>query len=89
MLQSGPYPEQVKRRVLGRHGHLDNETSARLASEVVSERTDCIVLAHLSAKNNRPDLALAAVGRRFERDGRRKPGLYAAGQAEPSPWFEI
>jgi phosphoribosyl 1,2-cyclic phosphodiesterase len=89
MLQSGPYPEQVKRRVLGRHGHLDNETSARLASEVVSERTGCIVLAHLSAKNNRPDLALAAVGKRFERDGRKKPGLYAAGQAEPSPWFEI
>lgn len=89
MLRNGPYPEQVKRRVLGRHGHIDNETSAGLASEVASERTGCIVLAHLSAKNNRPDLALAAVGNRFDRDGRRKPGFYAAGQAEPSPWFEV
>ncbi len=89
MLQDGPYPEQVKRRVLGWHGHLDNETSAGLASEVVSPRTGCIVLAHLSGKNNRPDLAMAAVQRRFERDGRRKPALYAAGQAAPSPWFDL
>jgi len=89
MLKSGPYPEQVKRRVLGRHGHIDNETSAGLASDVVSERTGCIVLAHLSARNNRPDLALGAIGARFDRDGRTKPALFAAGQAAPSPWFEI
>lgn len=89
MLQSGPYPEHVKRRVLGRHGHIDNQAAAGLASDVVSERTGRIVLAHLSTKNNRPDLALAAVGMRLERNGRRAPGLFAADQAGPSPWFEI
>jgi phosphoribosyl 1,2-cyclic phosphodiesterase len=89
MLDSGPYPEMVKRRVRGRHGHLDNETSAGLVSEVVSERTLRVVLAHLSARNNRPDLAIAAVRRRLDRDGRRRPGLCAAGQDAPSPWFEI
>jgi phosphoribosyl 1,2-cyclic phosphodiesterase len=87
MVQSGPYPEAVKRRVLGRHGHLDNEASAGLASEVVSERTQQIVLAHLSGTNNRPDLAIQAAELRFDRDGRRMPALHPASQSEPSPWF--
>ena len=88
MVRAGPYPEIIKRRVLGRHGHLDNEASAGLASEVVSERTQRIILAHLSRTNNRPDLAISAARRRFERDGRRLPMLHAADQAAPSRWFD-
>ncbi len=89
MVQSGPYPEVVKRRVLGRHGHLDNESSAGLASDVASERTQRIVLAHLSRTNNSPELAMEAATRRFERDGRRMPRLHPAEQSVPSPWFEV
>jgi phosphoribosyl 1,2-cyclic phosphodiesterase len=89
MLRSGPYPEGVKQRVLSRHGHLDNEEAAELACEVAGERTRHLVLAHLSRTNNRPDLALAAARRSFERAGRRPPALHAAGQAAASPWFEV
>jgi phosphoribosyl 1,2-cyclic phosphodiesterase len=88
MLRSGPYPYHVKQRVLGRHGHLDNESSAGLACEVTSRRTRRIVLAHLSRTNNHPDLASGAARRRFEREGRRAPLLHAARQEAPSPWFE-
>ncbi len=89
MLLRGPYPETVKKRVLGRHGHLDNQTAAELASEVASDRTARIVLAHLSRTNNLPSLALRAALRGFERAGRRAPRLHAADQWVPSPWFEV
>ncbi|MBI1950160.1 MAG: MBL fold metallo-hydrolase [Acidobacteria bacterium] len=89
MLREGPYPQVVKQRVLGRHGHLDNETAAALLCDVATERTRRVILAHLSRTNNRPDLALGAARREFERRGRRAPDLHPAGQAAPSPWFEV
>ncbi len=89
MLRAGPYPETVKRRVLGRHGHLDNEAAADLACDVARGRTARIVLAHLSRTNNRPELALEAARRGFERAGRRPPRLHPADQWVPSPWFEV
>jgi phosphoribosyl 1,2-cyclic phosphodiesterase len=89
MLRSGPYPEVVKQRVLGRHGHLDNESAADLLCEVTSERTRRVILAHLSRTNNRPDLAVRAARRRFDETGRPAPALHPAEQATPSPWFEV
>lgn len=89
MLREGPYPVIVKQRVLGRHGHLDNETAAALLCDVATARTGRVILAHLSRTNNRPELALLAARREFERRGRRAPDLHPAGQSAPSPWFEV
>ena len=89
MLRAGPYPETIKRRVLSRHGHLDNESAADLAAESVSDRTRSLVLAHISRTNNRPDLALRAARDGFDRAGRRAPRISAADQGRPSSWFEI
>lgn len=89
MLKSGPYPEVVKQRVLGRHGHLDNESAADLLGEITSDRTRRVILAHLSRTNNRPELAIGAARRRFEEAGRKAPALHPADQAAPSPWFEV
>ena len=88
MLRRGPYPQVVKERVLGRHGHLDNETAAMLLCDVATERTRRVILAHLSRTNNRPDLALSAARRAFERVARKSPDLHPAVQASPSSWFE-
>ncbi len=89
MVRQGPYPEVVKDRVLGRHGHLDNETSALLACTACTDRTARLVLAHLSRTNNRPDIALRATREAFEHAGRPLPEVHAADQDRPSPWFEI
>jgi phosphoribosyl 1,2-cyclic phosphodiesterase len=88
MLRSGPYPEIIKQRVLGRHGHLDNEAAAAILEEVAGERTRRVVLAHLSRTNNRPDLALRAARATFDRAGRHAPAIHPAGQWSPTPWFE-
>jgi phosphoribosyl 1,2-cyclic phosphodiesterase len=59
MLKVGPYPWVVKQRVLSRTGHLSNHAvSEYLADpEGFDGRARYLVLAHLSAENNNPDLA--------------------------------
>ena len=89
MLRRGPYPLVVKERVLGRHGHLDNRAAAALIGDVATGRTRRVILAHLSRTNNRPDLALVAARREFERRGRATPALHPAAQAAPSGWYEV
>ncbi|MBO6015978.1 MAG: MBL fold metallo-hydrolase [Lachnospiraceae bacterium] len=61
MLQVGPYPYPLKRRILGDRGHLSNENSGRLLSKVLCDRLKYIVLGHLSKENNMPELAYEAV----------------------------
>jgi phosphoribosyl 1,2-cyclic phosphodiesterase len=61
MLMEGPYPWATKQRVASRLGHLSNDMAAELVTEIVSERTRGLVLAHLSETNNHPYLAEFAV----------------------------
>ena len=66
MLQSGPYPYYLKRRILSDRGHLSNEMCAEFVKELVQKGATRIFLGHLSDENNFPDLAfqtsLAALG---------------------------
>jgi phosphoribosyl 1,2-cyclic phosphodiesterase len=68
LLRDGPYPEPIKRRVAGSHGHLSNEQAAALL-ERLSPGLARVVLMHLSEANNRPDLAFAAAERALRRSG--------------------
>jgi phosphoribosyl 1,2-cyclic phosphodiesterase len=63
MLRAGPYPAHLKRRVLSATGHLSNVDCGKLLFQALrdSDRARTIWLAHLSAVNNRPDLAVATV----------------------------
>lgn len=58
MVRSGPYPYHLKQRILGPRGHLSNADCAALCKRVGAEK---VILAHLSAENNRPSLALETV----------------------------
>jgi len=60
-LQAGGYPAALKRRILGPYGHLDNDAAAALLASVASPRLRHVVAAHLSAENNAPELARAAL----------------------------
>jgi phosphoribosyl 1,2-cyclic phosphodiesterase len=61
MLQSSAYPERLKDRISGRLGHLDNTQAARILSAIDRSSLKHVVAAHLSQKNNRPELAVAAL----------------------------
>lgn len=58
MLQAGPYPYPLKQRVAGPNGHLSNPDCAICAADLVKNGTKTLILAHLSEKNNMPELAL-------------------------------
>lgn len=55
------YPESLKRRILGPHGHLENAATAALLAKVAHEGLNHVVAAHLSAENNTPELATHAL----------------------------
>ena len=61
MLQVGPYPYQLKRRILGDKGHLSNELSGQLLKRIAHEKLQGVVLGHLSKDNNIPELAYETV----------------------------
>ncbi len=61
MLHAGRYPDFLKRRVAGRLGHLSNAQAAELLAAVAHSGLQRVVAAHLSAHNNLPELALAAL----------------------------
>jgi len=61
MLQVGPYPYPLKRRILGDRGHLSNELSGQLLSEILHDNMQAVMLGHLSKENNLPELAYETV----------------------------
>ena len=61
MLEAGPYPYDLKRRILGQKGHLSNEASGRFIRKLLNDHIKTIILGHLSKDNNIPELAYEAV----------------------------
>jgi phosphoribosyl 1,2-cyclic phosphodiesterase len=68
MLRVGPYPWNLKQRLMGRYGHLSNTAVARFIEEQYDGNASHLLLAHLSERNNHPELArqeaLKALARR-------------------------
>jgi len=57
MLENGPYPYYLKRRILSKRGHLSNDSCAETAKQLLRNGTTRFVLSHLSKENNFPRLA--------------------------------
>jgi phosphoribosyl 1,2-cyclic phosphodiesterase len=66
MLKLGPYPWALKQRVMSRRGHLSNDSVAKYLQQDFDGKASHIVLAHLSKKNNLPELALLSARRALE-----------------------
>lgn len=61
MLEAGRYPYYLKQRILGRYGHLSNESGGKLLAAVLNDDIREIILGHLSRENNYPSLAKLSV----------------------------
>ncbi|MBT9590057.1 MAG: MBL fold metallo-hydrolase [Thiobacillus sp.] len=61
MLENGPYPVSLKRRVGGRFGHLENAQSAALLTKLMHDKLQHVMAAHVSRKNNTNALAQGAL----------------------------
>lgn len=61
LLEQGPYPAKLKKRIAGDLGHLSNAQAAELLAQLGTAHLQHLVAAHLSEKNNTPELARAAL----------------------------
>lgn len=86
MLAEGPYPPSLQRRVGGRLGHLSNHQAAEFLTALDYSRLQHLVLAHLSEKNNTPQLALEAILQRVPEVESR---LRMTHQDQPCGWHGI
>lgn len=57
MLRDAQRPWHLKQRIMGRQGHLSNQSAARMIADIASPTLKQVFLAHLSHECNRPDLA--------------------------------
>lgn len=58
LLNNGPYPPWLKRRVLSDVGHLSNISCSVYLAKLIGNKTKKIYLIHLSEVNNSPEVAL-------------------------------
>ncbi len=66
MLTARPY--HIKQRILSDEGHLSNEDAALILSQVVTDNTKEVVLAHLSLQANSEDLAISTMRKHLNSD---------------------
>ncbi len=86
LLEVGPYPPRLKRRVGGNWGHLANAQAATLLRRLGLDRLQQIVCSHLSEHNNRPELALEALTPLLDGDASR---LTVAAQDDGLHWQAV
>ena len=63
------YSSRLKQRILGRKGHLSNESCAEAVVRLAESGVKYVVLGHLSGENNDPGLALSTTQTRAELEG--------------------
>ncbi len=83
MLENGPYPYPLKRRILSDIGHLSNEACARELPALVRSGTTRLFLGHLSRENNLPALAQSTAQAELTVAGMTEGVDYLLGVAAP------
>lgn len=89
LLDAGPYPAKLKRRIRGGSGHLSNEQAAQMLERLVGDELHTLVLGHLSEKNNTPELALAAARGALATCGAERVAVHVAEQHAIGPNLEV
>lgn len=84
MLNQGAYPAYLKHRILSNRGHLSNNDAAYALVRMKKKERLKVLLAHLSADNNRPQVAAATVGSIMAAHGYDLAGGITIGLAKQS-----
>ena len=69
MLVHGSYPPNVKLFIMGELGHLSNTEAGESLLELVGQKTEHVLLSHISKDNNTPKLAYKTVSQILHRHG--------------------
>lgn len=66
MLLGGPYPEDLKKRIMNGYGHLSNEKCALALRRMLHPGLKSVFLCHLSQHNNTPEAAYGCMAGELE-----------------------
>ena len=88
LVNSSFRPWSLKQRILGRQGHLSNETAAALLAEIAGDTLQQVFLAHLSRECNNLDLALHVVRQHLAAAGLSRIRVLATHPDKPSEFAE-
>ena len=83
MLKDGPYPWPVKQRIKSRFGHLSNEQSVKVISQVFSEDLQEVIFAHVSETNNSSEMVLQTFTNMLPSQMRDRLRITLASQHQP------
>lgn len=89
MLNNSSYPFTTRQRILSDKGHLSNYDSAKYLADFLGEKTNYILLAHLSLENNTSDIALQTLKDRFNSENINFDNIIIAKQNEMTEVIEI
>lgn len=84
MLKNGPYPPQLKMRILSDLGHLSNTACAEFLPTLLESGTTRFILGHLSQNNNTPMLAEKASNSALSAAGAKENSDYILYAAKPN-----
>jgi phosphoribosyl 1,2-cyclic phosphodiesterase len=84
MLRVGPYPWNLKQRLMGRFGHLSNTAVSRFLRQQYDGRAEHLLLAHLSSSNNHPEIARQEATRALQDRGLSIAPLSVTSQDQPT-----
>ena len=85
LMNNPKYPHHIKIRILSDKGHLSNEDSSYYLSKLIGDKTQEVVLAHLSEENNNEELAYNTLKSKLNKDVK----ISIARQNEKTELFEI
>ena len=86
LLAQSAYPPFLKKRISGPLGHLSNNESAHLATALQHKGLNLLVAAHLSERNNRPDMAQAVLAAAL---GCSATDIPVADPLHGTPWYTV
>jgi phosphoribosyl 1,2-cyclic phosphodiesterase len=89
MLEDGPYPLELKKRIKGPDGHLSNLQASALVKTVFHEDLRVVVAAHLSETNNLPEKALYEVEKALMAGEMGNTRIVLSYQDHPLPMVKV
>ena len=89
MLRMGGYPWNLKERLMGRQGHLSNRAVAQFLGGAYDGEARNVILAHLSSKNNYPEIARQEASNALDSRGLDPSCVSLASQTEPTAVIEL
>jgi phosphoribosyl 1,2-cyclic phosphodiesterase len=89
MLEDGPYPLYLKKRIRGPEGHLSNQQAGELLGAVAHKDLQRVVLAHLSETNNQNEKAVQEAQDALAREGLNDIEILVSRQDCPTSMLEL